>query len=357
MKILASVVVLGCGLAAQGPPALPILPSTGRQEKITEYVPPKNGQLETPVTVPPADTVAPARHLPNKAITDAGMHAIQAALDDPAFLAFDQPEANGPLWAKGANFKASFDNQGWQFIGQPQATAPTLQPIHFRLAGAQAGDKPLAIATAVPSRKDHRVEWQHGTVLESLDVTSHGVEQTFTFAQLPNRDELVIDLAVATDLAAENNEQGILFRGDYDQVTYSPAVAIDANGDRVAAATTFADGHITIRVPASFVAHAALPLRVDPWVTAIQVTSGTTDLADPDIAWDQTGFVWAIVFAKYFGGGDWDCYVQRVVDGNPMGLIGGPVTIDFTTNAWQRPRIADLQLYSTFMVVAPVRIG
>jgi hypothetical protein len=357
MKLIASLVLLGSGLAAQGPiPPLPILPATGRNEKITEYVPPKNGQLETPVTVPPAD-VAPERRVADKAIADAGAHAIQAALDDPNYLAFDQPEANGPLWAKGANFKASFDGQGWQFIGQPRADATTLQPIHFRLAGAQVGSKQLGIAAVAPSRSEHRIEWHHGPVVEAIDVTSHGVEQTFTFSQLPRRGELVIDLAVATDLAAQNGEHGILFHGEYDQITYSPAVAIDANGARAAAETTWANGHITIRVPAGFVEQAALPLRIDPWVTAIQVASSTTDLADPDVAWDETGHVWAVVFAKYFGGSDWDCYVQRVADGNPMTLVGGPVTIDFTSAAWQRPRIANLQLYSVFMAVAPVRIG
>ena len=40
-----------------------------------------------------------------------------------------------------------------------------------------------------------------------------------------------------------------------------------------------------------------------------------------------------------------------------MVLVGSPIAVDFTTAAWQRPRIANLQLYSVFGVVAQVRSG
>jgi hypothetical protein len=281
--------------------------------------------------------------------------ALRAAFADPDFVLFDQPQADGPLWTVGRNFKASFDRDGVTFFGFPKPEAPSMQALRFTVAGATVGGSPLAVEPGAPVRTDRRVEWSRGGLIETIDVAGHGIEQTFTFPRLPRRGELAVEIAVDTWLTASASTDGIRFHGPYDDVTYSQAIAIDARGGRLAVPTTFVDGRIAIRVPAAFVERAALPLRIDPWITAIPVANDTFDLGDPDVAWDVASSAWGVVYSRRLSASDWDCYVQRIADGNPMQSIGGPIPIDVTISAWERPRIANLHQVSEFGVVAQVR--
>jgi len=356
MKTLVSIAILGSTLAAQvqqPPVKIPREPSTGRQEKITEYVPPKNGVEATPATPAVTNRELPVEHKP---AADAARSVVANFLADPNLVLIDQPQADGAIWARGSNYKASFDDQGWSFIAQPLHEAPGVEPIHFQLAGARVGTKVLGVSNVMPTRNDHRLQYMHGDVVEAIDVSGRGVEQSFTFASLPQRGELVLTLDIKTDLAGQMSGGNLVFSSAYDNVSYSQAVAIDANGDRVAAETTLANGQITIRVPANFVEQAQLPLVIDPRIVGQTVhTDATHDLGNPDVAWDESSGTWGVVFQQFFAVGDWDCYVQRL--DNALNLVGGVTTIDFTGNAWQRPRIANLNQYDKFMVVAEVRIG
>ena len=361
MKLLCLVSLVAAPLAAQAPQEvkIPRPPSIG-VEKSFEPLPTKDGVPATVGLPVPADDVAltagSPRAVANPGVVARARDGIAKQLADPDFVAFDR-DADGTVWAAADSYKAAFSANGWRFVGRPAPEATVLQPLDFRLAAARLAGNPLELGTPVLTRADRRIAYDHGSLVETIDITGAGVEQVFVFDQLAARGELVLEVAVATALAGENTPAGIAFRGAHDHVTYSSAIAIDANGARVAAPTSFADGRITIRVPADFVAAAALPLRVDPWIHAIQVYSSTVDVGEPDVAWDETGQVWAVTFMRNFGGGDWDCYVQRVGFGNPMTLVGGLTTIDVSTNAWFRPRIANLNVYDTFMVVGQLRIG
>lgn len=302
-------------------------------------------QAPAPVATPSSSAVATAAQ------------GLRAAFADPDFVLFDQPQVGGPLWTRGSNFKASFDAQGFTFIGQPRAGAPSLQPIRFHAATARVGERQLAVGAATPSRHDRRIAWERGDLIEVVDVAGRGVEQTFVFPSLPERDELVLEIAVETALAASGSDAGIRFTGAFDEVTYSPAIAIDARGQAIAAPTRLVDGGIEIRVPKEFVARAALPLRVDPWVTSLPVIVNATDIGDPDVAWDEVSRSWGVVYSLFFGGSDWDCYVQRIAEGSPLQLIGTPIPIDVTGAPWNRPAIANVQLFSVFGVVAQVFSG
>lgn len=354
MKSLPLIPFLAVGLAAQQAQQqpdvkIPRAPSVG-VEKSFEPLPMKNGvPAATDLVVP---TEQSQRPLPaaDQAVVDAVKGSIAQQFADPNFVAFDT-SADGTFWAVGRNYKAAFGADGWRFIGQPAPTAPGLQPIEMRLTNASVGGSALALAAPQLVRDERHVEYRYGSVVEELDIAGRGVEQTFTFTSLPQRGELVLQVAANTALEGTNTADGVTFRGEFDEVTYSQAIAIDANGVQVAAPTALVDGKLEIRVPADFVAHAALPLRVDPWLSAVQIYSSTNDVGDPDIAWDETGQVWAVCFMRYFGGADWDCYVQRCSQGNPMTLVGGLTTIDGSSISWQRPRIANLGVYSEFMVV------
>ncbi|MCA8952919.1 MAG: hypothetical protein KDE27_25640 [Planctomycetes bacterium] len=364
MKTLLAVSLATATLVAQhaqsGPD--PQQPSNGFV-KSSAPLPIKHGVPAATDVVVPSEAVphpqqiagSPTRSDRNPPVAAALADAI-AAFDDPEFVAIDDGDPV-TIWATGAGYKAAFDAGSWRFIGRPAARAPELQPIDFRLVNARVDEHPIELRTASRSRTDHRIQFDHGGLRETVDISGRGVEQTFVFDRLPQRGELVLDIAVDTALRAEASADGIRFTGEFDDVRYSPAIAIDARGATVAAPLELAAGRLTIRVPAGFVNQATLPLRIDPWVTAAAVYNTTNDVASPDIAWDETGQVWAIVYSRHFGGTDWDCYVQRLGFGNPMPLIGGPTLIDGSTAAWVRPRIAGLKVYAGLMVVAQVKSG
>ncbi|HLQ38269.1 MAG TPA: hypothetical protein VK348_10725 [Planctomycetota bacterium] len=273
-------------------------------------------------------------------------------------MLFDQPQPGGTLWARGSNFKASFATDGWTFCARPAPEAPHKQPIRFHLAGARVGQEAITIVDSAPELHGQRVEYHHGEVVEAIDVRGRNVEQSFTFARLPQRGELTLDLAVATELEVRNTDAGIAFGSKFVDVTYAQAIAIDGKGERVPAALTFADGTISIRVPADFVQRAQLPLVVDPVVTSVHAyallgLSGIYQYS-PDIAWDPNSQTWAVVFELPFSFDDFDVYLL-LLNAN-MAPVGSPLIVDISYDVWQRPRIADLQIYSRFMVVAQVSV-
>jgi hypothetical protein len=293
---------------------------------------------------------------PEGAVVDSVRDAIVARLSDPEFVAFDE-EADGTLWAVANGYKAAFAADGWRFIGKPLPGASGSTPVGFHLGSVTVGGERVPLSPAVPARHDRRITYDRGSVVETIDVAGGGVEQTFVFEQLPARGEIVLRVAVDTTLEAGQQEGGIIFCGPHDQIGYSPAIAIDADGRRVDAPTSLVDGVITIRVPSEFVATAALPLRVDPWVHAITVASGTVDLGLPDVAFADSTNSWLVTFVRLFAPGDWDCYAQLVAFGSPMTLLGNLVAIDATTTSWFHPRVAYHGGANRFLVVGQAKTG
>lgn len=347
-------------LLAQAPlssPKIPQAPSVG-VEKSFEPLPVKDGvPTATDLVVPAVDVRPAVASAAEAAAIDGARSALQQRLADPEFLAFDV-EADGTRWAVGNGFKAAFAGDHWRFFGKPDATATELSPIDFRLQRASVGGEPLPLAAARRIGDERTIRYDRGSVVEGLAIAPRGVEQTFTFASLPTRGELLVEIAVQTALQANLGDEGLVFTGPHDRVVYSPAIAIDGKGARIAAPIAYANGSLSIRVPADFVAQATLPLVIDPWVTGtVAYTSTTNDVGEPDVAWDETGQVWAVAFMRLFGAGDWDCYVQRVSATSPMTLVGTLSTIDASSISWFRPRIANLDVYSTYMVVAQTRSG
>lgn len=354
MKSLVLFALFGGTLAAQAPqePKIPREPDLGNAAKVTPVLERKAaGPIEAAALPQPAS----ASDLADKAAVGAAAHGIRKALADADAVAFDQPQAGGPLWAMGSDFKAVFERDGWSFIAQPATSASPSEPIRFHASSATVGGRPLGTEAVQPTRQDRRIAYAHRDFVETLEVSGRGVEQTFTFRTLPQRGELVVSIDVTTTLTGQDLGHGLAFRSESSQLSYGEAVAIDAAGERVVAATTLVDGRIILRVPAAFVEHAALPLVIDPLVTSTTAHGDTVDLAEPDVAWDESNLEWAVVYQRQFSATDWDMFVQRL-DAN-LGAIGTPVTIDFTGDRWQRGRIANLGAYDLFGVVAEVRSG
>ncbi|MCB9876610.1 MAG: hypothetical protein H6835_03320 [Planctomycetes bacterium] len=350
MKTL-SFLVLTTSLLAQAPAPVqrtPREPSIGDTTKAA----PTAADAQSPVDVPqlpPQQTADQKRPLPEHL-----RRAIEAAV--PQTVLFDRANDDGRLWALGADYKAVFAADTWSFIARPDADAEQLEPLQFALTAARVGGGALPIAAHGDLQHDgERVHLQHGAVRETIELLLGGAEQSFTFTALPRRGELVLEIAVRGALQGGDAEQGLRFSSQHTDVRYSDAVAIDANGATVPAATEWRGDHIEIRVPAEFVATAALPLVVDPLISSGTVTSGTADVGNPDLVFVPATNEWLVTYQKLYAPGDWDCWVQRM--NASFQPVGAPTAIDFTSNSFFRPRVAHLRFYGVSMVVGELRFG
>jgi hypothetical protein len=357
MKIALPMLLASSALLGQAPDRSPQPPSTG---EVTKTTPPPAPEMV------PVDPFRRSRANPDRlaAPETKQMAAVPSAVREallgirPSAVAFDQPIEGGALWALGSNYKASFATDGWTFIAQPAADAPAASPLQFQLVQVTANGEPLALSHATPRRLGNRVALDRGSVVEAIDLSLQHVEQTFTFATLPNRGELVVAIDIATDMVAEQHGDGLRFQNPWNDVTYSGAVAIDADGDRIAAATEIVDGQIRIRVPQSFVAAASLPLVIDPVIASTVVQTGSIDVGNADIVYAPDAASgageWHVTYNQFFANGDWDCYVQRLTAA--FVPVVGRTSIDFSSANIFRPKIAHSRFSALSLVVAENRI-
>lgn len=342
------------GQVPQDPAKIPREPSAGSAAKVTDPFanPASLGAIDHTSNQPASPADRAAFQPTPKSGDPAPLPTLAKKFVPPTDVLLDQPAADGPFWALGKNYKASFEADRWTFFAQPAAEADAAQPLTFRLARASVGEVAVDVSThAQPVRQGSAITLRHGSIDETLLVAYESVEQTFTFTHLPTRGEIVLGIETLTALPARANGDALQFVNDWHHVSYSAAVAIDAVGNRIALPSIWCNGQIELRVPAAFVATAQLPLVIDPILASNTVVTGSGDVGNPDIVWaPATG--WHVCWQRIFAAGDWDIYVQRL-DAN-LNPIGTAVAIDYTSANWYRPKIAHLRAYGVSMVVAEV---
>lgn len=177
--------------------------------------------------------------------------------------------ADTRLWAATDSYKASFAHDV-TFVPYLGSDYPTNQPLTWSTQAILVGSTELPLGPVEPVGTDRRYELRRPGVTEAYDVRTEGLEQTFVFPHRPaGRGDLVVRGAVATALHAEaqvDAHGAILFRDAAGTpiASYGAATAIDANGMRLPMTTAWANGTLTLRLPAADVERAAFPLVVDP---------------------------------------------------------------------------------------------
>lgn len=306
-----------------------------------------------------AESVA-SRELPRAAVpADTERVASPVAFPglDPTRVYFTQPEdvdnaaeQDQTIWARGDRYKASFDTRGGTYYPLFGAASERHHPIALSPRVVLLGGAPLDLsAPARAVRRGDRVELDRGAFVEAYDLRANDVEQSFTFARLDRDGELVLSIPLDTDLVASEGSEGLVFRHELGSVTYSRAVAIDARGARCAAPTHFVADTVEIRVPASFVASAELPLTIDPVVTTFPIdATANRFFGDADMAYDPDSHTWTAIYAEDVGP---ENDVLSVVFGDDPSTGGTPSFIDLSTDDWQHARIADNRAAQQFLVV------
>jgi hypothetical protein len=216
------------------------------------------------------------------------------------------------------------------------------------------GDLPIELLAANSARREgERITIDRGPIVEAYDVAVDQVEQSFVIRSLPGDGDLTLRIRVETDLVASERAEGFAFTNARGGIHYGRAFVRDARGAPIPVPTTLGEDAIEIVVPQHVVAHAALPLVVDPIITFFFV-NGYQDQFDSDIAYDVTNDVYLIVEEEKFASPDDDVFVTRV---SGAGAIVGTGYADISSADWQRPKVANLNAYDQFLVVASARDG
>jgi hypothetical protein len=267
---------------------------------------------------------------------------------------WDAP-GDGSIWARGANYKASFAARGATYYPAFGARAPANAPHSFSPDVVTIGGQRLAFESAATAERDSdRITFDRGAFVEIYDLSPTSMEQSFVFDTIPGSGDLVLHIPVDSPLEARDAGSALEFRGDFGSVTYGRAIAFDAGGRRIDAATTLDGSSITIRVDAAFLAGVALPLVIDPTVGTIQIPGTSDDDYSADVSFDDSTQVWFVVWEQRFSAADTDAYCQTF---DYSGASLATATIDFTGDRWESPRCANNAAADQFLVVAGVTSG
>ncbi|MDZ4774592.1 MAG: hypothetical protein SGI72_15805 [Planctomycetota bacterium] len=261
---------------------------------------------------------------------------------------YDEP-GDGALWALGAEYKASFGVDGATIFPAFGSSAPKNYPHMLSPDRVTVGGEAITfVKTAMAEREGDRVVMQRGTFTERYDLALDSMEQSFVFESLPRAGDLVLNIPVASELVGSETQDGLEFASNFGTLTYSRAIAIDAQGRRFDAPTRLVDGAIQIEVAAEDLAVARFPLVIDPVIGTIYANLDTTDLRNTDSAFDSFNNVWLVTWSHAYSATDNDVY-GRVYTSS--GTFVDSV-IDFTNFSWNVPRCANLASAHQFLVVA-----
>jgi hypothetical protein len=256
------------------------------------------------------------------------------------------------LLGMGADYNAWFGPEGLSFTPALGERAPHDLSLAFTttLIGRGADLSPVPAATR--SHADRTVSYRRGNVVETYEVRSEGVKQSFVFHTLPQGDgDLVVRGAVTTALApaaAAGDAMTWMWPG-IGGVSITGVLGIDAAGRQVRGSLAACDGGVELRLPASFVAVAQLPLVLDPLVGTSSVISAGFNDNHPDLAWDASSGRWLAVWQRIFSGTNADIRGQFFdTAGAP---IGGVFVIENNTATFaSRPSVANINGANAFVV-------
>ena len=305
-----------------------------------------------PVVLPGSQSMATRPAHTDKVAPPSGWNASAPRPGAEAVL-FDTP-GDGALWARGRDYKVSFQAEGASIVPFLGSCVESDHPLTLALESARVGDTQLEITHAIePLREGTRVSYDRGALRELFDLAPEGIEHSFVLESLPASGDLVLRLNVASDLAPSASSAGCEFAIHEGGLRYGQAWLVDAHGSRTSATTQWKAGAIEIRVAAAALAGASFPLTIDPWISAFAIDTSVADTYYADVAYDASTDRYAFVYTQVYSATDNDVYI---VEYTPAGayVSGSLQTIDYTTNAWYNAKIANNRLAAQFLTVAIV---
>jgi hypothetical protein len=339
-----------CGSAvASSPQEVDVSKSAPAAQSSPDMTTSKSAPVRFDAPAPRRSAVSTASEQRSKLANDRVQHTSRL---DPTQMLYDV-SADGAIWVHGNSYKARFDRNGATYFPFLGSKAPRNYPITLALSSVTVGTQTVALDAARVSREGDLVAIDRTGLIEQYVMKPESMEQEFVFERLPTGGDLVLRMDVASELSSAERTDGFEYSNLLGAVRYSRAVVIDAAGNRSTAQTSLLDGAIEIRVAATVLAKAAFPIVIDPVVTTFTVDASINDDINPDIAYDSTRDVYAVAWESAFSATDHDCYCQ-LQSASGATIAGSSIQIDFTSDFWARPKIANNANASQFLVVASV---
>jgi len=255
---------------------------------------------------------------------------------------------DGTLVGGGPDYATRFVANGVEFT-PALPTAERLHPMTMTVTGYGRGSAEIPAGDGLLSTDGFTANYRRAGFVESYEHRLDGLKQSFTFTQLPaGAGDLVVSMDVATDLQPLVVGNGLNFlQGDIG-ISIGEVVGIDANGARCTGSMMFEGGSLEMRLPATFVNNAALPLVLDPLVgTEFNVSTAWND-TDHDVAYDADNNLYCVTWRRFFSATSYGMRGQRVDDaGN---LIGGFFGIS-TLGGFGTPRVCNVATEDVFLCV------
>jgi hypothetical protein len=291
---------------------------------------------------------------PASAAGDASSHAhpsVQPVPSAPRVLFFDEGTADGGVWVRGENFKMHFVSDGATYIPFFGSRAPRNFEIRLALQQVTVDGAPIDLVhNATAERSQNRVSVDRGVVQELYEISPRAVEQQFVIESRPAAGEWVFQVSVETELTRSITADGFEFANKFGRVHCGRATAIDAQGRSLELETELGSCALTIRVPASFAADAALPIVIDPLWYTVGIENGSTVSLQPDIA-HATGDYLFVCWEQIYSASDHDVLCELIDSG---GAVYSAFYADFTASYWARPRCAHITAGDRVLVAAEV---
>lgn len=261
----------------------------------------------------------------------------------------DPGMAPAAIWARGPDWKASFDGREVRFIPIFGAANPRHPRFAMRLLADDAPAGPTAAGTTV--------SYAHDGVLERYECRPAGLEQSFVVLDRasPHASRVVLELDTDLEFAGRRDGLGLVFTAPgFGEIRYGMATAIDADGRRVEFAPRFDAGRITLAVPPGFLASARFPLTIDPLISTFAISTTSFDDTAPDVAYDASTDTWLVAYRELASGSDGDVKVRRF-DGDGTQL---EVSYAEATSAdAAAPKVANNGDADQFLIVWPQADG
>jgi hypothetical protein len=258
-----------------------------------------------------------------------------------SFRVFEESRTDG-LGFRGVGYSADLRAEGLTFEGGGVKAS-------VRATRVEQGGRGLDLAPAAPSRdRFGAAVLDRGPVVEEFIFENRRVEQVVHVREPLGEGGLVVRCAIETDLggpvtahrrapaafrAPELREGGLAFADatGRDRLYYHTAVAVDASGRRCQIDPRWENGQAVLEVPASWMAAAAYPVAVDPFLqldssASLGGVSETFSVSDgpaiaiegggnPYVTWSDNSAGNFEVFMRYWNGFEWREYAGSATSG------------------------------------------
>lgn len=249
---------------------------------------------------------------------------------------------DGAIGFNSAAYGATFHRHGVEVATSFGLAGVGRPRVSWTFEEAIVGHAVVARAAALEPRLEadlRTLVYARGPVEEQYVLRPEGVEQLFVLSTLPARGAITVTGRVTTNLEAPSGSGRRLsftHRG-VEVMSIAKALAIDGAGRREPLELAYADGRVSMTIPAGWVADATLPITIDPLIGGpervadrlrdVVTTVQGLEVRVVDAAYNAARNEYFVVWAEPFGAGafNFDVLGQRI--GAAGRRIGDPVQI------------------------------